>query len=237
MELLSISDFCDIIVQMKYYLLLVTIILLLITSCSNANEEFYEISYTDTLKALTEERSVDMDWTEEIDAYILEKGEEKFNNNKFLRRDKKNQKPSILLPEGLFLGINQKKEKPVYPEIKNFASLDLRKLTKNEYNVVETFLKNLMDHKVDKNVFLTDYNFQAKILEYEISDWKKIISWIIGAPYKGEVQISNEETYMYVEVPVRIYFESSFIDMDINLVDENAKLFIEQIRISKEKEK
>lgn len=231
-------------------LLLIVCFLLVIFSCSNSQEEFEQITYTDTIKAITDEKAFSTNWTEEIDPYILSKKNKKSTDNinpglnpkglseeeaeaasKYVEEAKSGKnnkkKKSILLPEGLFLSDKFYIGPKVYPFIEGFASLDLSTIKEDEFKLLTDFLTSLKDKNLQESLILPSESYLSTILQYELETLPQITNWIIGSPHKGKI---TDIVEIY-EVPVRLFFDFGFMDILIDLALSEDKYFIEQVRL------
>lgn len=230
--------------------LIIICFLFMIIGCSNSDDVFEVPSYLDTLKAATESSFHSVEWTQQIDPYILDESlknddiknpgltkdglseEESENALDLVTKAKSgrlSKKNNILIPEALFLGKSKNLQSKVHPYIENFASLDISLIKNEELSLINNFLESLKAKTINPENFILENRFMVTLLNYDIKDWPDITDWIIGKPYKGEIYIEENPFEIY-EIPVRLIFDDSYLDILIDLIkDETDKYFIEQV--------
>lgn len=225
----------------------ITVFILFFVACKNSNDSIEIISYTDTIKALTEEKNNTTVWTEKIDENILGKSTDDKQNTgtsdvgltdnaaekqklEVERAKSKNddKKKSILLPEGLFLGKNSKIQNNIYPHLEGFGSLDLTLIAPEDYKTVDSLIKSFSEKKLQEDLIYEDSYYLKIILQLEIEQWPEILYWIIGKPFRGEIESIDSEIY---EVPVRIFFSNGYRDVLVNLISTEKEYLVDQVLI------
>lgn len=232
-------------------ILIIYCFLILILGCSNSDEVFEVPSYLDTLKAATESSYHSVEWTQQIDPYILDESLKSDEiKNPGLSKDGLSQEESeealdlvtkaksgnlnkkkrnILMPEALFLSNNNDLQTKVYPFIRDFASLDISLIKEDELLLINSFLESLKSKTINPENFILENRFITTLLQYDIQEWPELIDWIIGKPYKGDFYI-EENLFEIYEIPVRLIFEISYLDIIIDLTkDDSEKYLIEQV--------
>ena len=182
-------------------------------SCSNAPETKLVYTETDTIKQSVREREQTITWTQELEGEVL---------SERITKDSMKLGPDVVYGRDIYK-ISKSTQKPVYPSIEGFGSLDTSNLKISVKEKIEKFCEELSskDYSGISAYFSSKYlfNYVFFIKDFE-EGWKKNFSeelpeehpyfnkWIYGQPFNG-VDI--------IQIPVRFYADCGTIDMTVFL--------------------
>ena len=222
---------------------------LLLASCDNKTDYRLKNDEVPSLRNKIVYMDNKTDWTEPLDR-TLETNEKKetpktpqeeilaqiaLAQNKFKEREEKEKEKEkkAALPAGfsessvqnrLFIPKDSKLPELKYPELRNFASLDTRKVDPKISELVDKFVECMNKNELDVNCVAENSRFLKPVFEYDFSLLDSIESYIIGKPFI----VKNESVDEY-QLPVRLLTKETYIDAVFFLVSENNKYYIEQI--------
>lgn len=180
-------------------------ILIFLISCSNPQASVLT-AQEDTLRNELEEKSKDMAWTAEIEADRLSSE----LNNKFTTTDKEFISPQML---------NSIKElqPAIYPQIKDFASLDSSAMNSSLLNVLNNFCSDLCKGTDNlQNYFYSKYFFNYVFFK---NDFEQIVDELKKDDllFENYVICKTFENQDLTQVPVRFYNNKDYIDLSVYL--------------------
>ena len=181
-------------------------VLFILFSCSNATNTAIK-SPENTLRSELNEKSEKTVWTRDIDGEQLNK-----KLNDFINIADKN----LISPQLVqsIRGINA----PVYPQIKELASLDTTKMNSILLNTVKDFCSRLKEGTENLNDFFnSDYFFNYVFFQNDLMEiWKDncregenlFDRFVICSAFEGQE---------LTQVPVRFYKNKDYIDLSLFL--------------------
>ncbi len=196
---------------MKKALLYVAItFVFFLVSCSNA-QNIVLTSQEDTLRSALNDKSNKTIWTKEIEPDRLSV---KLNSNiSVINKD-------IISPQ--MLGSVKDLQSAVYPEIKNFASLDCTTMNKTLLSTLDDFCKQLSTSTENlESFFVSEYFFNYVFFK---ADFEEILSNF----KKGEENFDHYvickafESQDLTQVPIRLYNKKDFVDLSVYLTYHNG---------------
>lgn len=214
--------------------LLLLVVILTSFSCKNSTIPKLEYSNQETIKEEVKDLETQTSWTNEIEKEILENP--LITDPKFLIANT-NPTPDLLK-------LNKNNNMPVYPEMENFGSLDIRNLKQSLKETVDNFSKSLSSniYSGPETFFDEKYRFNYIFFKNDfISQWKKYFNqdfpytekndkeielftnWIIGQPFIGPDVTS---------LPLRFYCQEGTIDVTL-YISNKSKNMIYQITIDR----
>ena len=194
----------------KIVWLLPGIVLFVLASCSNP-QQIILTSQEDTLRNEVEQKAGNIQWTNEIEPERLSS---EINN-----RAQASQKEYIT-PQ--MLSSIKELQPAVYPELKDFASLDCSAMNDSLLSMMNSFCKelckgteNLTSYFYTKYFF--NYVFFKNDFEQVVEDLKKdnilFDRYLICKAFEGEE---------LVQVPVRFYNDKDYVDLSVYLTYHNG---------------
>ena len=218
-------------------------------SCSNS-ENSVIVTHTDnSVRNQMLYLDYNISWTQGLDNILKEEEsseEEDFENSEefnrmlphqqreYLRqKEEEKQKNKRTFPEGinevlfqdrLFYPKNEPASNDLYPELKNFGSLDLSLLAPKAKTVIEKFIEGQNQEKLEINCISPETRFLEPVFLEDFSNIDEVTSFIVGKP----IIIQNEFINEY-QVPVRLITEKGFYNALFFLVNQQDSYFIEQV--------
>ena len=232
----------------KFCLLLILVFLLTIFSCSDSNRSVIVTKTDDSLRNKMAYLDNNIIWTDNLDDILYNdpNSEENYENSdefknlsaqeqrEYIRkRDEEKAKKKKVVPKGLqetnfvdrlFYPKNEPPTENLFPEIVNFASLDLSLLAPEAKNVIEKFIDGQNQDKLEIDCISPDTRFLEPIFLQDFAIIETVDSFIIGKPLIIQNQYLNE-----YQVPVRMITENGFYDTLFFLVNLQDSFFIEQV--------
>jgi|GEM_PF-1353115 len=203
--------------KILYAFLYVLSVCVFLTSCSRTKKNAASDLNEGTLRTETAEHLKTVIWTDEIDGGVLK--DKKVKNDMV--------SDTVSLTPAVLCTFSVPGEEPIYPEIENFGSLDVRGVSAEQWKTINGFCEAVMNDK-DADIFMTEEGLASLVLFYadmrDISGQKEnqaCVSWLPGKPF-----ISDE---LY-QVPVRFIYKEYDIDLMLYL-DASAGWKIDQIQI------
>ena len=166
-------------------------------SCSNNTQTSVLQTQNQTLRNQIKEKESNVKWTNEIEGEILE--------TKIINHQRINSKVTIT-PQ--VLNSITDLQKAVFPEIRNFESLDCSLAPANLIEFINTFINTFFTNQNEIQKFFDDsyiFNyvfFMNDLKELNIDEKQKFDNFYICKPF-----ISEEN----IQVPVRIYNQDLYI--------------------------
>ena len=194
----------------KIVWLLPGIVLFVLASCSNP-QQIILTSQEDTLRNEVEQKAGNIQWTNEIEPERLSS---EINN-----RAQASQKEYIT-PQ--MLSSIKELQPAVYPELKDFASLDCSAMNDSLLSMMNSFCKELCNGTENlASYFYTKYFFNYVFFkndfEQVVEDLKKdnilFDRYLICKAFEGEE---------LVQVPVRFYNDKDYVDLSVYLTYHNG---------------
>jgi len=195
---------------MKRLLLLFTVFLsLFILSCSNPQTTVLT-QQESTLRNAVMEKNANTIWTKEIEA---EKLSSKMNDFVML------QNKSVVSPQFLESIIDL--QGPVYPQIKDLASLDCSSMNKNLFETINNFAKDFCKglDSLDQ-YFYSDYFFNYVFFKKDFSDQYEVKE---GEKLFDQYYICQAfESDDLIQIPIRFYKSKEYVDLSVYLSYHNG---------------
>ena len=176
-----------------------------LASCSNPQGSVLT-SQDDTLRSALQEKSNKTIWTKEIEA---EKLKIKLNSDINIKNKE------LVSPQ--LLNSIKKLQPAVFPQIKDFASLDTSSMNANLYSTITSFCDTLclglenLDTFFDNEYFYNFVFFKNDLLQegkFEKSKDKLFDKYLICQSFEGQELI---------QVPLRFYREKEILDLSVYL--------------------
>ena len=233
----------------KFCILCISIFLLMIFSCSNGKNSLIVTKTDNSLRNKMAYLDNGIIWTENLDNILVdnqENAEDDYENSDefknltaqeqrdyIRKRDEEKSKKKKVVPKGLqetnfvdrlFYPKNEPPTDNLFPEIVNFASLDLSLLAPEAKNVIEKFIDGQNQDKLEIDCISPDTRFLEPIFLQDFAMIETVDSFIIGKPLIIQNQYLNE-----YQVPVRMITENGFYDTLFFLVNLQDSFFIEQV--------
>lgn len=232
----------------KFCLLYILVFLLTIFSCSDSNRSVIVTKTDDSLRNKMAYLDNNIIWTDNLDDILYDdpNSEKNYENSdefknlsvqeqrEYIRkRDEEKAKKKKVVPKGLqetnfvdrlFYPKNKPPTENLFPEIVNFASLDLSLLAPEAKNVIEKFIDGQNQDKLEIDCISPDTRFLEPIFLQDFAIIETVDSFIIGKPLIIQNQYLNE-----YQVPVRMFTENGFYDTLFFLVNLQDSFFIEQV--------
>lgn len=233
----------------KFFQLCISIFLMMIFSCSNSESKIIVTQTDNSLRNQMSYLDNNINWTQNLDNILKEdetQKEDDYENStefknllphqqrEYLRQkelEKENQKPKV--PQGLqavafqdrlFYPKNEPPVEALYPEYKNFGSLDISLLSSEIKSLIQKFIDGINQNKFEVDCISPETRFLEPIFLEDFEQIEEIISFIIGKP----IIIQNEFINEY-QVPVRLTTDNGFYNTLFFLVNQNDAYFIEQV--------
>lgn len=194
----------------KAFLYISLIFVFFLFSCSNAQINILT-SQEDTLRSALNDKSNKTIWTKEIEADRLSVA---LNSNISVANKE------LISPQ--MLSSIKDLQGAVYPEIKNFASLDCTSMNKSLLSTIDDFCKQLSVSSQNlESFFLSDYFFNYVFFK---NDFEEILSNF----KKGEENFDSYlickafESQDLTQVPIRLYYQNNFVDLSVYLTYDNG---------------
>lgn len=174
--------------------------LILFFSCSNTQNSVLT-TQENTLRSAVQEKNGNTTWSNELEPQLLNK---KANSN-ILVSDKNSITPQFLASvKGL--------QPPVYPQIKNFASLDCSSMNTVLINLIQEFADALCQGTEElDSYFQSDYFFNYVFFK---NDLEQLIGDVNFTKY---LICQGFESTELTQVPIRFYNQKEFVDLSLYL--------------------
>lgn len=233
----------------KFYFLFIFIFLLMVFSCSKEKNSLIVTKTDNSLRNKMAYLDNGIVWTENLDNILAENkenAEDDYENSEEFQRllphqkveyqrkkEEELRKKKPVVPEGLsvvnfnerlFYPKNQPPVKNLYPELKDFGSLDTLLLAPEAKYVIEKFIEGQNQDKIEIDCISPDTRFLEPIFLQDFALIDNVDSFIIGKP----IIIQNEFLNEY-QVPVRMITEKGFYNTLFFLVNQQDKFYIEQV--------
>ena len=221
----------------------------MIFSCSNEKKALIVPKVDNSLRNKMTYLDNEILWTENLDNILVdseEDAEDDYENSEEFQRllphqqmeyrrkkEEELKKNKRVIPEGLievnftdrlFYPKNEPPANNLYPEIINFASLDLSLLAPEAKNLIEIFIEGQNQDKLVIDCISPDTRFLEPIFLQDFALIDNVDSFILGKP----IIIQNEFVNEY-QVPVRMITEKGFYNTLFFLVNQQDKFYIEQV--------
>ena len=192
-----------------YGFLLFTVIFCLI-SCSNP-QQLILTSEEDTLRNELKIKAENIKWTNEIEAELLTaKIDQPVNSSN----------KDYISPQ--MLSTIQELQKAVYPELKNYASLDSSQMNTLLFSTVDKFCKELC--KGTENIYpYFDSNYIFNYVFFK-NDFEPVVKALKTKDYLFEKYFICKafESQELNQVPLRFYNSQDYIDLSVYLTYHNG---------------
>lgn len=223
-----------------------------IFSCSNSENSIIVTQTDNSLRNQMSYLDYNINWTQNLDNILHENEskEENFEDSDEFKRmlphqqleyrrqkEEEKKKNKRDFPEGLSEVLFQdrlfypKNEPPVdilYPELKNFGSLDISLLDTKIKNLIQVFIDGINEKKLKVDCISPETRFLEPIFLEDFSHIGNVSSFLLGKP----IIIQNEFLNEY-QVPVRMFTENGYYNTLFFLVYLQDSYFIEQVSYSK----
>ena len=200
----------------KFFVFAVLFLSILFYSCSNSSSNLQD-EYI-TLQSTAENFLESTDWTDEIEGNILTQVvENKFNYEKTIK----------VSPE--VISVCMEDNKPLYPSVNDFSSLDLSLFTLQQKNTVEEFCQCIVDGKAAENFMANSHVYALTLFLYDVQDItgmnyfasgdeeKIFTGFLIGEPFVNE---------NLVECPVRFFYTNGYEEDNYSSPSLDVLLFL-----------
>lgn len=193
--------------------LFLSIFLLLFFSCSYQakSQDIVYISGSETLRYQVINLIDNSNWSKEIFSSTSDTNSSTKNNASSFFSE-------VKISSDLFI---QKENAPIFPELKDFGSLDLSSLHFTTKTEITKLLNKIKEENITKTDFLPDFSHEKILLNYELSKHGEILSYILGKP------ISQTETNILI--PVRFIFQDGKLNTIFELQKQEDLFKIKRI--------
>lgn len=181
-------------------------------SCNNFNQSksIIYIPDSDTIRYQANNLIENASWTEEIQKSSKNKSSTNSNtNNTFFSLTNISSNFQI-----------QKDKKPVYPELKDFDSLNLSTLDSNTKSEITILINKIKEENITKTDFLEGFQQEKILIEYEIKKHNQLNNIILGKP-----KCQNEEE---ISIPIRFEFKDGSLNSVFTFVKLEDSIKIKQ---------
>lgn len=172
-------------------------------SCKNYNQSksIIYIPDSDTVRHKVNSLIENSFWTEEIQKSSKDKSSTNSNKN------------NVFIPLANVSSTFQvqKDNNPVYPELKDFYSLNLSSLDFNTKSEITKLINKIKEENITKSDFLSDYQHEKILFDYEFSKHPQITGYYLGTPL--------EQSENHILIPVQFLFSTGKL---------NSKIFFEK---------
>lgn len=182
-------------------------------SCNNFNQSksIIYIPDSDTIRYQANNLIENASWTEEIQKSSKNKSSTNSNtNNTFFSLTNISSNFQI-----------QKDKKPVYPELKDFDSLNLSTLDSNTKSEITILINKIKEENITKTDFLLGFQQEKILFDYEFSKHSKINSYYLGTP--------TENTNIKISIPVQFHFDDGKLNTTFHLEKVGNDYKIKQV--------
>ena len=193
--------------------LFLSIFLLLFFSCSYQakSQDIVYISGSETLRYQVINLIDNSNWSKEIFSSTSD-------TNSYTKNNASSFFSEVKISSDLFI---QKENAPIFPELKDFGSLDLSSLHFTTKTEITKLLNKIKEENITKTDFLPDFSHEKILLNYELSKHGEILSYILGKP------ISQTETNILI--PVRFIFQDGKLNTIFELQKQEDLFKIKRI--------
>lgn len=165
-----------------------------------------------------------IEWSEEIEPNIL------YTSKKDTSKESANTN-SLLTEANLFLATTGQ-SRQVYPYMLDFGSLDTKDLNPQTESMLEDFLQNISNAKIQKNAFSKNARHLSILFVDFLENYPKAESWIFG---QSSPLVSKSMNFL--EVPVKVFSnkdnkKATYVLIFFILQDEDNPR-IQQVQIGK----
>ena len=174
-------------------------------------EEIYTIDDTDTIRYETNNRIENSIWTEEI------------HKSKLVEKNvKSNSKVDIFYSAtNISQNISKQTENPIYPKIEDFCSLNLSSIDFNTKLEITKLINKIKEENITKSDFLSDYQHEKILFDYEFSKHPQITGYYLGTPL--------EQSENHILIPVQFLFSTGKLNSKIYFEKKENTFKIKQI--------
>ena len=174
--------------------------IILFYSCSNPQNSVLT-TQENTLRSAVNEKNGNTTWSNELEPQILNKTA----NEDILVSDK-----NAITPQ--FLASIKDLQTPVYPQLKDFASLDCSSMNSVLIQTIHDFSNALCEETQDiEKFFQSDYFFNCAFFKHDLKQ-------LIGEKTFSKYLICQGfESSDLTQVPVRFYIQKEFVDLSLYL--------------------
>lgn len=193
--------------------LFLSIFLLLFFSCSYQakSQDIVYISDSETLRYQVINLIDNSNWSKEIFSSTSDTNSSTKNNASSFFSE-------VKISSDLFI---QKENAPIFPELKDFGSLDLSSLHFTTKTEITKLLNKIKEENITKSDFLLGYQHEKILFDYEFSKHSKITGYFLGSPL--------EQSENHIFIPVQFLFEDGKLNSKIYLEKKDNTFKIKQI--------
>ena len=173
----------------------------LLLSCKNASDT-QNTAQNSTLKKITDNKNSEIQWTQE-----LEKGRlsQKINRNDYIINSIK------ITPEVLIALDAGKNYTGVYPEIKGFASLDIRDIDTDALYLIDSFFVSFINGRDCDKYMEKDSLYSLALFSFDLEELNikpSSCRYLVGKAIVADNSLA---------IPVRLYNNTDFVDTNVYL--------------------